>query len=48
MPLVNSNTNENKLVFAKENDIGNVTWNIMDIQFSNRKEYEIKQNLKYY
>ena len=37
------NTNGNKLVFAKEKDIGNVTWNIMDIEFSNRNEYEVEQ-----
>ena len=41
--LFNSNTNGNKLVFVKEKDIGNVTWNIMDIEFSNRNEYEVKQ-----
>ena len=39
----NYNTNGNKLVFAKEKDIGNVTWNIMDIEFSNRNEYEVEQ-----
>ena len=41
--LFNSDTNGNKLVFVKEKDIGNVTWNIMDIEFSNRNEYEVKQ-----
>ena len=41
--LFNSDTNGNKLVFVKEKDIGNVTWNIMDIEFSNRNEYEVEQ-----